>query len=689
MNKAISLAPNSSQDYLPHVDGLRAIAVLSVLLFHLHLPGFKGGFVGVDIFLVISGLLISRLILKELQQTGRFSFRNFYLRRIRRIVPALLVTQMVTACLMALILSPTHLEQFGGSLLTASFGVSNIFFWLEADYFGTASQFKPLLHTWSLGVEEQFYLFWPLFLAVVYRLRLHRGLPLLMLVVGGISLWLNKPFSDGHVGQLTSMAPEIAKYFSDGKSTLFYLLPFRVYEFALGGIMVFAMRFVPKNRNLLDTMFVLGLAMIVWAVGTFDKEMLFPMSAALIPCGGAALLIAAGKESRFSVLLNHRVVVFIGLISYSLYLVHWPLIVASNYLFGPPGYLAVAVLTVLSFVLAWASWRYVEKPFRQTDFWSSHPAAYVLCPMLFLITIGVGWHMQHSNGWNFRVPHTLAHMEFKGDSAAFHRTHYGGAGYSRNGGVETDAPPDVVLIGDSHGLHYAEGLYVEWARPRGLSMYVSAGSSCFYLPGFTRITPGVDWDTVAPKALNRALDIIHSAEKPPVVIISHAWVTQLTLAGILDEEGHARPRAATEKDLIEGLLALKQEIGDAPLVVIGQVPTTNGIDLHDKFTQPWLVQKYFNDASDFVFSNPSQQSVEFNEKLRRVADETGAYIFLDPFDALRAENGCRNLDDEQRLIYSDQTHLSKVGSCFVVRHFLPELDRALASRKLSPRGLRP
>jgi peptidoglycan/LPS O-acetylase OafA/YrhL len=137
--------PKQEREYLPHVDGLRAVAVLSVLLFHLQVPGFRGGYVGVDIFLVISGFLITRLIIQELRETGRLSFRNFYLRRIRRIMPALLVTLTVTVVLMTLILSPMHLEQFGGSLLTACLGFSNMFFWLEADYFDTASLFKPLL----------------------------------------------------------------------------------------------------------------------------------------------------------------------------------------------------------------------------------------------------------------------------------------------------------------------------------------------------------------------------------------------------------------------------------------------------------------------------------------------------------------------------------------------------------------
>lgn len=180
--------PKHERAYLPHVDGLRALAVLSVLMFHLHVPGFKGGYVGVDIFLVISGFLITRLLVQELRLTGKISLPQFYWRRIRRIMPAMVVTLAITALAMTLFMSPMHLEQFGGSLLAACAGISNFFFWLEADYFDSASSFKPLLHTWSLGVEEQFYLFWPLFLALAYRLGVRRWLPWLILIIGGVSL---------------------------------------------------------------------------------------------------------------------------------------------------------------------------------------------------------------------------------------------------------------------------------------------------------------------------------------------------------------------------------------------------------------------------------------------------------------------------------------------------------------------
>lgn len=594
-------------------------------------------------------------------------------------MPALLVTLIGTAILSALILSPMHLEQFGGSLFAASLGVANMFFWLEADYFDTASQLKPLLHTWSLGVEEQFYLFWPLFLALAYKGGLKRPLPVIIIIVGLVSLLMNMPFSDGQVYRLTSTAPRIAEYFTDGKSSLFFLLPFRVYEFAIGGFMVWAVRYMDIPRTVLDTMFLAGVALVAWSITTFNESMLFPMSAALAPCGGAALLIASGAGSRFSVLLTHRAVVFVGLISYSLYLVHWPVTVAWLYLFGEPGIAAVAGLTLISVFLAWVSWRYVEKPFRNPTFWSAHKAVYVAGPLLFISTLAVGWHMDRSGGWKFRVPHTIANIDLTGNSAAYHRIHYGGEGYPWNSGVHTDVPADIVLIGDSHGRQYAEGLYEELAKPRGLSLYVSAGTSCYYLPGFTRRTVGTDWNMMAPRALKNALDIIRTADKPPVVVVAHSWFYQSSVGALLADDGSVLDRPLTDEDVIAGLLALKREIGDAPLVVIGNVPTTNGIDLYDAFTRPWPVQRYVNDPSKYASSTPDDRYRAFNEVLRRASQDTGAFTFLDPFDVLCDDGACRNLDDNNRLLYSDTAHLSKVGSRLVVSNFLPTLNIALAS----------
>ena len=668
-----------TRNYIPHVDGLRAIAVLSVMLFHFGVAGFGGGFVGVDVFLVISGFLITGLIVQELEETGRLSFRGFYYRRVRRIMPAFLVTLAGTALLMALILSPTHLERFGASLLWASFGCSNIHFWLQADYFDTASQLKPLLHTWSLGVEEQFYLFWPMGLALCYRMGLKRLLLFIMLTVGGLSLWLNGPFSDGQMYLGADKFPQLTALFKDGQATIFFLLPFRVYEFALGAILVWSMRVWQPGRTLSDGLFVLGFALIGYAVVEFDEHMLFPSYAGLVPCGGAALLILSGQNSRLSWLLTNRVMVLVGLISYSLYLVHWPLAVAWHYLFSEISGVASMGLMAISFVLAWASWKYVERPLRKPEFWIQHRRIIASGAAGALLLLWVGWSMKSTGGWRFRVPANVACIEYKGASSDFCRDFYAGRGYPTYARINGDRPADVVLMGDSHVRHYTEGLVKEFAEPRNLCIYL-AGNSCLHLPGFIRSTAGEDWKFIAKFSLEQSLREVRAAPTPPLVILSHAWLWQLSIAGRLDEKGEVVPGALTEDDLVEGILRLKDQLGNTPLLVIGQVPTTCGVDIYDAFTRPWPVQPWLTDVNAMMTTTAAVQYIEFNRRVRNAAEKSGRFYFIDPMDYLCRDGQCRNLDEEHRLMYSDTTHLSRSGSRFLVRQMLPEIERIYARR---------
>src|SRR5690554_4393619 len=172
------------KQYYAHVDGLRALAVLSVILFHLDFALVGGGYVGVDIFLVISGFLITLLLRKEVQETGTLHLGEFYIRRVKRILPALVVVLAVSFLFSTLIFSPNYLQTTAGSILSALFGLSNFYFWFEADYFDTSTKLKPFLHTWSLGVEEQFYLFWSLALFTIYKLKAHKVvLPLVIMAI--------------------------------------------------------------------------------------------------------------------------------------------------------------------------------------------------------------------------------------------------------------------------------------------------------------------------------------------------------------------------------------------------------------------------------------------------------------------------------------------------------------------------
>ena len=352
MSQTNPSAPGSLT-YRPDIDGLRAVAVVPVVLYHFGVSGFGGGFVGVDVFFVISGFLITSLIFGELRE-GEFSILKFYERRVRRIFPALFTVIAATFAVAIAVFFPRDLLRLAESAAATAFFGSNFDFWQQAGYFDVGADLKPLLHTWSLAVEEQFYLVFP---ALLFLMHTRSRTTLLMLVAAlaiasfGLSVWA--------VGRYPSAA--------------FYLAPYRTWELMLGAILALGDFPAPKPRWIGEVVSLAGLGGVAGAVFTFTAATPFPGTNALLPCLGAAALIYAGEGEAGYVkrALSARPVVFVGLISYSLYLWHWPIHVFSNYVsLSAQGPIQTVALIALSFVLAVLSWRFVERPFRRRDVFS-------------------------------------------------------------------------------------------------------------------------------------------------------------------------------------------------------------------------------------------------------------------------------------------------------------------------------
>jgi len=341
----------STRHYRPEIDGLRALAVVPVILFHAGLPAFSGGFVGVDIFFVISGYLITSIVIKELEQ-GRFSFGNFYERRARRILPALLLVMLCSIPFAWRWMMPDELKDFAQSLLAVLLFSSNLLFWQESGYFDGEADLKPLLHTWSLGVEEQFYLLFPLSAWLAWRcFRRHVSLFYVALLLVSLlaSQWR----------------------LADDASSAFYLLPFRAWELLLGALLALhearaGGRTAPRRGELSGTA---GLVLILASLASFGKETPFPGLAALLPTLGTLLVIhGASSSTVVGKLLGQRLLVGIGLISYSAYLWHQVLFaLARLYTFSTAHIDVYKILALLSFALAFISWKYVEGPFRSAS----------------------------------------------------------------------------------------------------------------------------------------------------------------------------------------------------------------------------------------------------------------------------------------------------------------------------------
>jgi len=352
----------SKAAYRPEIDGLRAIAVVSVVLFHLGFTELGGGYVGVDVFFVISGYLITRLI-RDDYRADRFSYVVFYVRRARRLFPALFVVLVATFAAALFILTPSDFEQFSESLVCTTVFVSNICFWWESGYFDTEAIYKPLLHTWSLSVEEQFYLVWPTVLTALLWIADRRA-KAGELAPGkhGADHWIVPGFLLV-AGALSIMAAEI--WLPNDAAAVFFLAPFRIAEFAIGAALVWLERWTPKSQWQLDGLLALGLALILVAVFGYTEETPFPGLTAMVPCLGAGLVIYAGGARRLGIVLRNRIMVGIGLISYSLYLVHWPIISLFHYVAERPLDPVERVVALgASVAIATAMYFWVETPFR-------------------------------------------------------------------------------------------------------------------------------------------------------------------------------------------------------------------------------------------------------------------------------------------------------------------------------------
>lgn len=375
--------------YLPHVDGLRAVAVLSVLLYHYQIAGFSGGYVGVDIFFVISGYLITKIIESEIRDTGTFRYRYFYKRRIRRLFPALIFTLAASSLCAFLLFVPEDFVRYGKSLAAAAVSLANFNFWAESGYFDASSHTKPLLHMWSLSVEEQFYLFWPALMVLIWKLRSLGARVAAIVVLGLASLLLNHLFV--HSGR------------TDFGSTIFFLTPFRAYEFALGALGAMVVDRATRNRFMHEAMTLIGLALIAVSITTLTKDSVFPHLNGVAPCVGT-LLVILGKESPWAgLLLRNRLMVWIGLISYSLYLAHWPILVFAKYLlFDTASPLGVGLMLVAALATAAFMFRYVEAPFRYHPLGGGTNAFYLGNIAILLVAMALGVAMFRSNGWIWR-----------------------------------------------------------------------------------------------------------------------------------------------------------------------------------------------------------------------------------------------------------------------------------------------
>jgi peptidoglycan/LPS O-acetylase OafA/YrhL/acyl-CoA-binding protein len=651
--------------YLDYVDGLRAFAVIAVLLFHLNNSLLTGGYVGVDVFFVISGFLITRLIVKEIEQTSRFDFINFYCRRIKRLFPALFFVLLCTLLAGLILFAPSNLRFLGRSITAAALSLSNGLFWLESGYFNATASTKPLLHTWSLGVEEQFYLIWPFILFLV-ACKGHKKFWLATICfLGVLSLGSNLLLQKSHL------------------SALYDLMPFRVFEFCIGASMVWLIQYRPKLNLLMEFLCLLGLGMMLYAAFYFTKDTIFPSYNALIPTIGAALVIYAGSTKYTGTLFSNKIAVALGLISYSLYLVHWPVIVFYSYYTATEitSFFSQVMVIFASLIAALFTYQLIEKPFRYSHALNKKAQRALLIKWIpgIALTACCGGALFMSHGLLWRIPVLHGEQFSQGQIALdYHKTHFGGQGFAYPFGwvykTENESP-DIVLLGDSHAQMLQYGLSQEIAKPYNQSIYM-AGSSCLTLPGLSRTTPGDDWDTICPNVVQQALAQLN--KKPDsILILSEYWLFQMLMVHDLE---HKQPwgidltsaKYADYQPLLDKLEHLRQLIGNRTFIIIGDVP---GAGIKEPFaclTRPSLSKVHCIDRIDTI-AQSNMKAIHINSILKEFAKNTPNTYFFDPYHVFCTEKICHSLSAQGEPYYSDDNHLSKIGSAYFISQLKPQL----------------
>lgn len=526
------------------IDGLRALAVVPVILFHAGVSVFSGGFVGVDIFFVISGYLITGIIASA-QEKGRFSLLGFYERRARRIMPVLIVVMLCCVPFAWAWMLPQQMIGFGKAVVAVCLFLSNVLFWQETGYFAASAELNPLLHTWSLAVEEQYYLFFPLLMMATARAGRYLRIAIVALLA------------------LASLG--LAQYGSQAFPDATFYLPFsRAWELFAGALCALRLHGRGPVRN--DALSALGLLMIVVSLFVYDASTPYPSLYTVLPVAGTALVILFTASGTIAFrILSLRAMVFIGLISYSAYLWHQPLFAFARIRsLDAPSPLLMASLTVLTFALAILSWRFVETPFRKGGWMRAASSARVVgtAGLAGAAMMIVGALLTLDNGLQFRLPaqalEAVAVAEQVSpvmEACLFDKGETGLAHPLRACLTPHSSSSRTILIGDSHaGAVAGEALRAFDAA--GEDLYIMAHSACVGFSGFAISDP--KYRLRCHRFFTGIEDYIRTSGMTTVIMLSR-WELYVDGTAFDNGEGGVEALHPTYADLYENRDAMAAE----------------------------------------------------------------------------------------------------------------------------------
>ena len=651
--------PNITAKHLAHpkyradIDGLRAVAVLAVVCFHAFPNVLKGGFVGVDIFFIISGFLISTILLISLKK-GAFSFKEFYLRRILRIFPALIV--VLSACYIIgwLVLLPTEFQQLGKHIVGGAGFASNLLFWQEVGYFDNLAETKPLLHLWSLGVEEQYYIVWPCLLLLAWKQRMN----VLKMAAFFIAVSFFVNMYTVHTDAAQAFYSPISRFWElllGGSLAYLKLHQIHVEQRVRNGINRLLSKFtshsLPKlNSSILrNSLSILGAFLIISAVIFVDKNKFFPGWWALLPSLGAYLIISVGPRAVFNrLVLSSRPMVWVGLISYPLYLWHWPLLSFARIVDSevPRRNIRIGAV-ILSVVLAWITYRLVERPIRFGK--HSRTKTAVLVVLMSIVGI-VGYGTYAMDGLEFRFPKIIQELTQKHDytkdyvkGTCFLNPDQDYKAFEKCEREFSSGRQTIVLWGDSHASHLYPGYKARFGDK--FNVLPRTASTC---PPILDIEIGGQY--VHCKEINSRTFALIKEMHPDRVVLEADW-TNYNLS-----------------KLGETVARLK-ELEIRSIDLVGPVPRW------DEEGLPKLLYRYYNKSLRHEI--PYRMSFGLDPLFFQVDEELREKVlsmginYISPKEILCDANGCitRLGETSNTLISFDRGHLTKAGSEFLVSKF--------------------
>lgn len=615
--------------YYAHIDTLRAFAVLTVILFHINHEYLPGGFIGVDVFFVISGYLITSHIMQNVS-SGQFSLKDFYTRRIKRILPASFFVITVTVIIAQYLFLPEHAIQVAKSASWSAFSLPNIYFWKFQDtsYFASSSYTIPLLHYWSLGVEEQFYVIWPLVILVLLN-RIPKPVFIILIILtilfsAIIAEWL----------------------ISTHHSFVYYMLPTRAGELLVGGLLAALMHFGwLKKRTDSHILFYLSIVILIGASIFIDSDMTFPGFLYLIPTIGSALFIYSGFNNNSPVLrlITSRPFLWVGKLSYSAYLVHWPVLAFYRYGYGSPSLLTELILFLAILVLAWLNWKWIEEKFRynQIEFKPLVIKQFltpILCICLLSFAViqsdGLGLrllsesyqtklsstynHAKAPNSYDFVCQYWRVESEHLSDSNCI---------------IGIDAvEPKVLLWGDSNAAHYI-GILGQIAKSQGWSFRNISHASC-------------------PPLLKGAESFVNHARSSDCRASSELVSNYLDKYDVIIISAAYSSYYKSNNDFLAKFKASLSELSyDKKVVLIGKAPVFKGYD------RQCLAKSLNYPMSDCFDNKQSDQTLieSINQDLRAYANSQSNVHFID-FNGLVCKPECSPYQKHSPL-YFDQSHI--------------------------------